>query len=37
MSNISYELASFTVDTKYEDLPASVVDETKYLLLDSLG
>jgi 2-methylcitrate dehydratase PrpD len=37
MSHISQELASFAVETKYEDLPASVVDETKYLLLDSLG
>lgn len=37
MSNISQELASFAVDTKYEDLPASVVDEAKYLLLDSIG
>jgi 2-methylcitrate dehydratase PrpD len=37
MSHISQELASFAVDTKYEDLPTSVVDETKYLLLDSMG
>lgn len=37
MSSISQELASFAVDTRYEDLPASVVDEIKYLLLDSMG
>jgi 2-methylcitrate dehydratase PrpD len=36
-NNISQELASFAVDAKYEDLPAAVVDETKYLLLDSMG
>jgi len=37
MSNLTQELASFAVDTKYEDLPVSVVHEAKLLLLDSIG
>jgi 2-methylcitrate dehydratase PrpD len=31
------ELARFTIETKWEDLPAPVVHETKRLLLDSIG
>ena len=37
MSNLTQELASFTVDTKYDDLPAIAVHEAKFLLLDSIG
>lgn len=37
MSNLTQELASFVIDTKYEDLPASAVHETKFILLDSIG
>jgi 2-methylcitrate dehydratase PrpD len=37
MSYPSEELASFIVDTSYEDLPLPAVREVKYLLLDSIG
>jgi 2-methylcitrate dehydratase PrpD len=37
MDNLNQEIASFVVDTRYEDLPAPVVHETKLLLLDSIG
>ena len=40
MKGVSPELevlAKFAVDTKWEDLPASVVHETKRLLLDTIG
>ena len=37
MSDIIGELARFTLNTKYEDLPEPVVHTTKYLLLDSIG
>ncbi len=37
MSNLCEELADFAVETKWEDLPAPVVHETKYLIMDSIG
>jgi 2-methylcitrate dehydratase PrpD len=37
MNNLTQELASFAVKTKYDDLPVSVVREAKLLLLDSIG
>ena len=37
MDNLTHELANFIVETKYEDLPVSVVHDAKYLLLDSIG
>lgn len=37
MKNLAEELAKFIVDTKYEDIPESVVNETKILFMDSLG
>lgn len=37
MGRVIEELARFTVATKYEDLPGSVVHETKNLLMDSVG
>jgi 2-methylcitrate dehydratase PrpD len=37
MSDIIGELARFTLETKYTDLPEPIVHTTKYLLLDSIG
>jgi 2-methylcitrate dehydratase PrpD len=37
LGTIVEELARFTLETKYEDLPAPVVHETKNLLMDSVG
>jgi 2-methylcitrate dehydratase PrpD len=37
MSNLCQELANFAVETKWEDLPAPVVREAKFILLDSIG
>jgi 2-methylcitrate dehydratase PrpD len=37
MGHVLDELARFTVETKYEDLPESVVHEAKNLLMDSVG
>ena len=30
-------LVNFILNTKYEDLPAEVAEETKYLILDTIG
>jgi 2-methylcitrate dehydratase PrpD len=37
MPTLIEDLASFTAHTRYEDLPAHVVDECKRILLDSIG
>lgn len=37
MNNICRELAKFAVETRYEDLPPSLVHETKRILMDSIG
>jgi 2-methylcitrate dehydratase PrpD len=37
MDNVCGELARFTLETKWDDLPGNVVHETKLLLLDSIG
>jgi 2-methylcitrate dehydratase PrpD len=37
MSNLAEEFANFSVNTRYDDLPPSIVHETKRLLLDSIG
>jgi 2-methylcitrate dehydratase PrpD len=37
VENVIATLASFASDLRYEDLPASVVHETKRMLLDSIG
>jgi 2-methylcitrate dehydratase PrpD len=37
LGHILEELSKFAVDTKYENLPAEVVHETKNLLMDSIG
>ncbi|OGO42961.1 MAG: hypothetical protein A2Z05_02285 [Chloroflexi bacterium RBG_16_60_22] len=37
MSNITEELAGFSVKTKYADLPEPVVRESRLLLMDSIG
>jgi 2-methylcitrate dehydratase PrpD len=37
MDSVLQELVSFVIQTKYEELPAPVVQEAKYLLLDSIG
>jgi 2-methylcitrate dehydratase PrpD len=37
MSNLAEEFASFATDTRYDDLPPSIVHESKRLLLDSIG
>ncbi len=36
-TEITKKVASFVVDSKYDDLPASVVEKVKYILLDSIG
>ncbi len=37
MSNLSKELATFVIDTKFEDLPKAVAHEAKRVLMDSIG
>jgi 2-methylcitrate dehydratase PrpD len=37
MSTIIEALAGFTAETRFENLPAGVVEETKRILLDSIG
>ncbi len=37
MSNICRDLAKFAVETRWEDLPSSLVHETKRILMDSIG
>jgi len=37
MSQIIQELARFAVETKLDDLPISIVQETKLILMDSIG
>ena len=37
MSNITQELARFAVETKWEDLPESIVQETKLVLIEHIG
>ena len=36
-NNPTREFARFALETKYEDLPPSVVHETKRILMDSIG
>ena len=35
--NIIHDLASFAINTRFEDIPAEAVDEVKILLMDSIG
>jgi 2-methylcitrate dehydratase PrpD len=37
MDRLTEKLAAFAVSTRYEDLPAAVIRDAKYLLLDSIG
>ena len=37
MGTITQELADFAVETKFEDLPASIVEEIKKLLMEFIG
>jgi 2-methylcitrate dehydratase PrpD len=37
VSTITQELADFAVETKFEDLPASIVEETKKILMEFIG
>jgi 2-methylcitrate dehydratase len=37
MENITYKMAQFSIDLKYEDLPADVVELTKRFVFDSIG
>ena len=37
MENITYKMAQFSIDLKYEDLPADVVELTKRFVFDSAG
>ena len=37
MSQITKELARFAVETKFDDLPVAIVQETKLILMDSIG
>ena len=37
MENITYKMAQFSIDLKYEDLPADVVELTKRFVFDSVG
>ncbi|AET94757.1 hypothetical protein BYI23_D012470 (plasmid) [Burkholderia sp. YI23] len=37
MTSLTQTLADFTVETRFDDLPAPVVHETKRLLLDTIG
>ncbi len=37
MSDITGELANFASETKWEDLPESIIKETKLLIMDTIG
>jgi 2-methylcitrate dehydratase PrpD len=37
VSTITQELADFAVETKFEDLPSSIVEETKKILMEFIG
>ncbi len=37
MSKITQELAGFAAETRWQDLPASIVDETKKVLMEHVG
>ena len=37
MNNISQELARFAVATKWENLPEASIQETKHILMDTIG
>ena len=37
MENITHKMAQFSIDLKYEDLPADVVELTKRFVFDSVG
>ena len=37
MSSITRDLANFTIDSKWEDLPPDIIHETKRVLMDSIG
>jgi len=37
VSEITHELARFAVETKWQDLPASIVKETKLVLIEHIG
>ena len=37
VGNITHDLASFAISTRYEDLPAPAVSEAKTLFMDSIG
>jgi 2-methylcitrate dehydratase PrpD len=37
MSTITEQLARFAVETRWEDLPASIVQETKQVLMEHVG
>lgn len=37
IDNITHDLASFAINTRYEDIPAPAVHELKILLMDSIG
>jgi 2-methylcitrate dehydratase PrpD len=37
MSNLTGALAKFAVETKFDDLPKQVIQETKMLVMDSVG
>jgi len=37
MSQITRELANFALETRFEDLPESIVQETKLILMDTIG
>src|ERR1039458_3681212 len=37
MSSITQELARFAAETEYDDLPESIVEETKKVLMEHLG
>ncbi len=37
MSQITQELARFAAETRWEDLPESIIDETKKVLMEHVG
>ena len=37
MNTITQELARFAAETKWEDLPASIVEETKKVIMEHIG
>ena len=37
VSKITQQLADFAVNTKFEDLPASIVEETKHVIMEHIG